>query len=116
MSAITCSMRLRNERARAQIPPVEVQQVEHVEIQRAIRPSRQRRLQIGEAGDAICPQCHQFTFQHGGRHRQAGKCLGDVRQPIGPIQPLAREQPDPAMIERHDEPVAAALDRRSRRR
>lgn len=87
----TGQVRLRSTRAHGRkSQAVELQQVEHVEVQLVVNALGDDSLEIGEAGHALRPERHEFSVEHGARH--AGKGPGDMWQPIGPVQALARKQ------------------------
>ena len=96
--------------AGTKIPAIQVQQVEQEEGKSGIVPGRERRLQIGKAGNAVGPQRHQLAVE---QRRADGQCCDGTRhgrQAFAPVEAVAGEQARHAGFEKGEQPIAVELD------
>ena len=67
-------------------------------------------MQVVEIGPAINAEQHGFAIEDEGGVAVTQRGLGDQREPIGPVVPVAGPQPNTLAFALHDHPVAVVLD------
>src|SRR5262249_44512189 len=87
-----------------------MQQIKYVVDERVAVLRLQGLLQLREAGNAALVLDYDFAVDERGLRRQPANRGGDVRELVGPVEALAGEQADLAMIETRLDTVAVELD------
>ncbi len=98
------------ERQTGKIAAVTVKEIEDVVDEPLAVTCLECRLQTGERGDAACVLDHDLAIDQRGTRRQLGHGVGDVRKSVRPIEALARQQPDLAMVKPRLDAIAVELD------
>ena len=87
-----------------------MEQIEQLEIQRAIPAPRQRRLERRKARRAVLLERHQFAVHQRRLGTQPRDRARHGGQTIGPVEAIAREQAHLAVIEPAQQAIAVELD------
>ncbi len=95
--------------AAAQIPAVQEQQVEQIQIKAVIPAAGERVLQLGKTGNPVVAQRHKLAVEHRVLRRRLGEQGRDGGQALRPVLAVSGDQADGAALLAHQQPVAVEL-------
>ena len=99
-----------DQRHRAQVVAVQMEEVEGEEDQLVRAPLGERVLQGGEARDAPLVLHHDLAVDQRLLAGQSSKASASTPVAVGPVEPGAGEQPHLAVVDARDGPIAVELD------
>ena len=99
-----------DERRAAQIPAVEMDEIEGVEDELVAGAFRQRVLQQGEAADPLVIEHDDLAVDDRFAAGQLGEGVRKIAVALGPVEPGARDQPHFAVFHMRHGAIAVELD------
>ena len=98
------------QRLSAQVPAVQMQQVEGEQHQRAGRTLAERRLQLREAADALLVQHDHLAVDDGSLGRQVLRPEWQIVEAMAPVVAVAGQQGRGTILQVQLDPIAVVLD------
>src|SRR5262249_39408087 len=99
-----------DQRQGGQIASIEMEKIEDIINEALALPCLQRGLQLGKTRNAFLVLDHDLAVDQRRVRRQLGNGRGDVWKFFAPIEPLAGEQADIAVVEPSLDAVTVELD------